>query len=640
MTKACDDLCESNTSPNPTFDDVLRAGISRRRFLGYAGAIVSLPTFATLAGCATDLAAPAPAVGFQPVPPSATDTLVVPPGYRAQVVYRWGDPVGAAAGMPAFRADASNSAEEQALQAGMHHDAIEYFPLPAGSSSSTRGLLAMNHEYTDDGLLHADGMKTWTAEKVAKSQAAHGVSVVEVELAGAEWRVVRPSRYARRITAATPIAISGPAAGSALLRTAADPAGREVRGTLNNCAGGRTPWGTYLTCEENFNGYFSAAIPSEAERRYGIRKGGAGYRWHEHDARFDAAAEPNEANRFGWVVEIDPYDPAAVPVKRTALGRFKHEGAMVTLARDGRVVVYSGDDERFEYVYKFVSRDRYDPANAAANRTLLDHGTLYVARFGADGSGEWIALEHGRNGLTAANGFADQAAVCVFARRAGDVVGATKMDRPEWIAVHPVTKEVYCTLTNNADRGKEKQPGPDAANPRPANIYGHIVRWREAGGDPAATRFAWDVFVLAGDKQHPDPAKRGTVRGDDFGCPDGLWFDARGVLWIQTDAAARAMASEDWRRIGNNQMLAANVVTGEIRRFLTGPRNCEVTGATMTPDGRTLFVNIQHPGEAPGERGNPEHPRQFSSWPDYDPAGRPRSATVAIRREDGGVVGT
>ncbi|MCX7891646.1 MAG: PhoX family phosphatase [Burkholderiales bacterium] len=640
MTKAFDDLCESNTSPNPTFDDVLRAGISRRRFLGYAGAIVSLPTFATLAGCATDRAAPAPVIGFQPVPPSTADTLVVPPGYRAQVLYRWGDPVGVAAGMPAFRSDASGSAEEQALQAGMHHDAIEYFPLPAGAASSMRGLLAMNHEYTDDGLLHPDGMKTWTAEKVRKSQAAHGVSVVEVELAGAEWRVVRPSRYARRITGATPIAISGPAAGSELLKTAADPSGREVLGTLNNCAGGRTPWGTYLTCEENFNGYFSAATPSESERRYGIRKDGAGYRWDEHDARFDAATEPNEANRFGWVVEIDPYDPAAAPVKRTALGRFKHEGAMVTLARDGRVVVYSGDDERFEYIYKFVTRDRYDPANAAANRTLLDHGTLYVARFAADGGGEWIALEHGRNGLTAANGFADQAAVCVFARRAGDVVGATKMDRPEWIAVHPVTKEVYCTLTNNADRGKEKQPGPDAANPRPANIYGHIIRWREAGGDPAATRFAWDVFVLAGDKQHPDPAKRGNVKGDDFGCPDGLWFDARGVLWIQTDAAARAMASEDWRRIGNNQMLAADVTTGEIRRFLTGPRNCEVTGATMTPDGRTLFVNIQHPGEAPSERGDPEKPRQFSSWPDFDPAGRPRSATVAIRREDGGVVGS
>ncbi|MCU0803565.1 MAG: PhoX family phosphatase [Burkholderiales bacterium] len=641
MTKHLDDMLVSNASANPTFDEILQASVTRRRFLGIAGAVVSLPAFAVLTGCATSDMGSAPTIGFASVPPSTEDRFIVPPGYRAQVLYRWGDPVGMASGLPAFRSDASNSAEDQALQAGMHHDAIEFFALPEGPGGATRGLLAMNHEYTDDGLLHADGMKTWSAEKVRKSQAAHGVSVIEVEFAGGEWRVVRPSPYARRVTASTPMTIAGPAAGSEFVRTAADPEGREARGTLNNCAGGRTPWGTYLTCEENFNGYFAAGATIAADQgRYGIRKGGWGYRWHEFDSRFDLAQNPNEANRFGWVVEIDPYDPQSKPVKRTALGRVKHEGATLTLAADARVVVYTGDDERFEYVYKFVSRDRYDPAKGKANGALLDHGTLYVARFDADGSGQWIALEHGANGLTAANGFPDQAAICIRTRQAGDQVGATRMDRPEWIAVHPVTKEVYCALTNNSERGGKGQVGPDAANPRAANLYGHIVRWREAGGDPAATRFEWDVFVLAGDKQNPDPARRGTVKGDDFGCPDGLSFDARGILWIQTDASSGAMRSADWARIGNNQMLAANVATGEIRRFMTGPRNCEVTGATLTPDGRTMFVNIQHPGETPSERSDPANPRQYSNWPDHDPAGRPRSATVAIRREDGGVVGT
>jgi hypothetical protein len=635
-----DDRHTSNSSSNPTFDEVLSQ--SRRRFLGFAGGIVSLSAFAAVTGCATSAQATggdggaAPSLGFKSVPVSTQDRLVVPPGYRAQVLYRWGDPVGAAAGQPAFRADASDSAADQALQAGMHHDAIEFFALPG---SDRGGLLAINHEYTDDGLLHADGMTTWTADKVRKSQNAHGVSVIEIEERNGEWMVVQPSRYARRITANTPILFSGPAAGSSWLRTSADPAGRQVLGTVNNCAGGKTPWGTYLTCEENFNGYFGNGGATAAQSRYGLRTDGFGYRWHEFDARFDALAEPNEPNRFGWVVEIDPFDPQSAPVKRTALGRIKHESATVTLARDGRVVVYSGDDERFEYIYKFVSEGRHDPRDRAANRNLLDTGTLYVARFNPDGSGDWIALVQGRNGLTAEAGFPDQASVCVLTRQAGDRVGATKMDRPEWIAVHPHTKDVYCTLTNNAERGKPRQPGTDPANPRPANLYGHIIRWREAGGDPAAVRFTWDIFVLAGDRQSAEPAKRGNVEGDDFGCPDGIAFDARGVLWIQTDASTAATQTPDWARLGNNQMLAANVETGEIRRFLTGPRNCEITGIAFAPDGRTMFVNVQHPGETPSERSDPAKVREISNWPDFAPDGRPRSATVAIRREDGGVIG-
>ncbi len=633
----------SNPSGDTTLHELIALAATRRQFLraGIAGAVVALPGASLLAGCASESLGSGPMLGFAAIPPSTADRVVVPPGYRTHVLYRWGDPVGAAAGSPEFKPDASNTAAEQALQAGMHHDAIEYFPLPRDSRDAGHGLLVINHEYTDDGLLHPDGQKTWSAEKVRKSQAAHGVSVVEVERAGAQWRVVRPSQHARRITANTPMRIAGPVAGTAYVRTNADPAGTTVLGTFNNCAGGRTPWGTYLTCEENFNGYFGGAPTiTAAMARYGIRREGWGYRWHHYDARFDVAREPNELNRFGWVVEIDPYDPVSTPVKRTALGRFKHEGAMLTLAADGRVVVYSGDDERFEYLYKFVSRDRYNASNRGANRDLLDHGTLYVARFAGDGSGEWRALRHGDRGLTGAEGFESQADVLVRARGAADTLGATKMDRPEWIAVHPRTKEVYCSLTNNPLRGGEGQAPVDPANPRANNIFGHIIRWREAGNDPAATRFAWDIFVQAGDPAHPDPARRGTVTGDGFGSPDGLRFDERGVLWIETDASASVLNKGDYARLGNNQLLAANVATGEIRRFLVGPVNCELTGIAFTPDGRTLFVNIQHPGETPSERSDPANPRQWSNWPDFDPGGRPRSATVAITKDNGGVIGS
>ncbi len=628
----------SNPTPEAGLAGLLDAPFTRRQLLktGLAGAVLALP------GCAT-LAGGGPLLGFTPIPTSTADSIVVPPGYNAKVLYAWGDATGITAG-PNFRWDGSNSAEEQELQAGMQHDAIEFFALPGtGVGTSARGLLAMNHEYVDDGLLHADGMRTWNADKVRKAQAAHGVSVIEVELNGGQWSVVRPSRHARRITASTPMALSGPAAGHALLRTAADPKGMEVLGTINNCAGGRTPWGTYLTCEENFNTYFvhGGTIPAEM-RRYGIGARSS-YRWHEHDRRFDAQANPNEPNRFGWVVEIDPYDRNAKPVKRTALGRFKHEGAMVTTAPDGRVVVYMGDDERFEYVFKFVSSRPMakgnSPADRAANMKLLDEGTLYVAKFAEGGRGEWVALVHGQNGLTAANGFADQAAVLVNARRAGDVVGATKMDRPEWVAVHPRTGEVYITLTNNGQRGAKDFPGTDAANPRANNVYGHIVRWREAGSDAAATTMAWDVFVLGGEA--PQGAGSPSVRRDAFGSPDGLWFDARGVLWIQTDVAHEAIRQPPYAKIGNNQMLAADVTTGEIRRFLTGPVGCEITGVTESSDGRSMFVNVQHPGEVPNARNNdPANPRAWSNWPDFRADGRPRSATVVIRRDDGGPIGT
>ncbi len=639
MSKTQDQDLSPLSPPQNSLDDLLGRNVTRRQVLraGVAGIAGLLPI-----GCAVQGGGNGVSIGFRSVPTSWDDKLTVPPGYRSQILYAWGDATGVTGQpMPAFRWDGGNSAADQALQAGMNHDAIEYFALPHGSQSSTSALLAINHEYIDDGLLHPDGMATWTAEKVAKAQASHGVSIIEIARRGDRWDVVRPSPHARRITARSPMALSGPAAGHELLRTAADPAGTEALGTINNCAGGYTPWGTYRTCEENFNMYFANAgsIPAD-QRRYGIGARST-YRWNEFDARFDAAAHPNEPNRFGWVVEIDPYDREWKPVKRTAMGRIKHEGAMVTVAPDGRIVVYTGDDERFEYMYKFVSAKPWNPKDRAANRDLLDTGTLYVAKFVEHGHGSWLELTHGRNGLTSANGFNSQADILIRTRQAADVAGATKMDRPEWVAVHPVTHDVYLALTNNTERGADKQPGVDAANPRPQNVYGLIVRWREQGGDVSAQKFRWEHFVLAGDTQSPDAAGRGTVKGDSFGSPDGLWFDARGVLWIQTDVAAADLRKPAYARIGNNQMLAADVFTGEIRRFLVGPKDCEVTGVTMSPDGRTMFVNIQHPGELPGSpRNDPGKPRAGSNWPDYRADGRPRSATVVIQREDGGVIGT
>jgi hypothetical protein len=658
MSKDFSLLEDSNRSANPNIHEV--SSPARRTVLrGGAGAGL-LTLLAPLAGCA-GMAAPAgapggtgatptaraaasegPRLGFQGIPTDVGDRVVVPQGYVASVIAAWGEPVGVSGNMPAFRMDATNTAQEQAVQMGMHHDGLHFYPL---NGSSTRGLLAMNHEYTDDGLLHVGGMTTWTAEKVRKSQMAHGLSVIEVEMKDGAWGMVRPSRYARRVTMDTPFAVGGPAAGHPMMRTASDPAGMRVLGTLNNCASGKTPWGTYLSGEENWAGYFKArSQPTAHEARWGVRGSGTWYGWPAHDARFDVNQNPNEPNRFGWVVELDPMDPTSTPVKRTALGRAAHEGAWVAVTKSGRAVVYSGEDARFEYIYKFVSRDRIQPAcngltAAQANRELLDHGTLYVARFDTDGRGRWLPLVHGQGPLTAANGFADQGEVVIKARQAADLLGATKMDRPEWLAIDERSGWVYCTLTNNSARGAAGQPGVDAANPRANNTMGHIIRWKE-DGDFDGGDFEWNHLVLAGDPANERPEARGNIRGDLYACPDGIAFDTRGVLWIQTDMSTSQMHKGDLARVGNNQMLACNPVSGEVRRFFTGPTGCEVTGVTWTPDGRTMFLNIQHPGESPSERSNPAEPNRFSNWPDYQPGGRPRSATVVVRRVDGGVIGT
>jgi len=627
----------SNSSTNPSIHDlsspsrrvILRGGLGAT----IAGLLAPLGASA-LSGCATTGgSAGGPILGFKSIPMNGLDAVTVPEGYRAQVLYRWGDAVGVAGRMPAYKADASNTAAEQELQAGMHHDGIHYFPL----DGNRRGLLAVNHEYTDDGLLHVGGMQNWSAEKVAKAQAAMGVSIVEVAAGANGWDVVRPSKYARRITATTPMMIMGPARGHAMMRTKDDASGAVILGTINNCAHGFTPWGTYLTCEENFNGYFNGPdTPSAEQARWGVRKNGAGYRWHEFDERFDVAKHPNEYNRFGWVVEIDPNDPDSTPVKRTALGRAAHEGAHVTQAKDGRVVVYMGEDARFEYIYKFVSRDVVRTGGAKANADILDHGTLYVAKFNADGRGQWVELTQGKNGLLADKGFASQGDVVIKARQASDLVGATKMDRPEWITSDAKTGWVYCTLTNNSNRGKPGFPGVDAANPRVDNTMGSIIRWKD-DGDFSGSTFTWNHFILAGDSELPRADAKGNIKGDKFGSPDGLWVDGRGAMWIQTDISTSALGKGDYATTPNNGMYVADINTGEVRRFLVGPRGCELTGVITTPDMKTMFVNIQHPGEPDSERSNPADVTKVSSWPDK---ARPRSATVVITKLDGGVIGT
>jgi uncharacterized protein len=630
---------DSNPSANSSIHEV--SDPSRRTVLRLGFGAAASTLFAPWsAGCAP-MPVAGTRLGFEGVGVSTADAVRVPPGYVATVIARWGDPVGMPGTLPTWRPDASNSAAEQALQMGMHHDGMQYHPL---AGSSTHGLLAMNHEYTDDGLLHPDGMKTWSADKVRKAQAAHGLAVIEVRLEGDRWQVVRPSRYARRTTMDTPFAVGGPAAGHVLMRTAADPQGRSVLGTVANCASGRTPWGTYLSGEENWANYFAGGPSLTADqRRWGLRKD-SWYRWAEHDARFDTRRHPNEFHRFGWIVELDPDDPTSTPVKRTALGRAAHEGAWVAVTKDQHAVVYSGEDARFEYIYKFVSRDRIRPAGngltaAQANATLLDHGTLYVARFDVDGRGHWLPLIHGQGPLTPANGFADAGEVVIKARQASDLLGATKMDRPEWLAIDPNGGEVYCSLTNNSQRGRDGRPGVDAANPRANNVMGQIIRWKEDGDFDGLT-MRWNHLVLAGDPQQSRPEAQGNIQGDAFACPDGLAFDPSGRLWICTDVGPSALNRGEMAGLGNNQLLACDVGRGEVRRFLTGPVNCELTGPTFAPDGCTLFVNIQHPGEAAGDRSDPDQPRRFSNWPDFLPEGRPRSATVVIRKADGGVIGT
>ena len=614
------------------FSQMIDARLSRRRFL-VGSAAVSASTFLSLNPITKAFAAQSETslLNFEAVAASMSDTFVVPKGYKATPLISWGDPIFADA--PAFDPNGKQGSQAQLRQFGDNTDGMSLFPI-----SENRAVIAVNNEYTNYDLLFDHGGNAMTADDVLKAQAAHGVTVFEIVKSGGEWKLDKSGTRNRRITANTEMQLTGPAAGHALMQTELDPSGMKPLGTFNNCANGQTPWGTYLTCEENFNGYFGTsgrAELSDDHKRYGIKAAPSKYQWHDSDERFDVAKHPNEPHRFGWVVEIDPNDPTSTPMKRTALGRFKHENAALLINDDGHIVVYLGDDERGEHLYKFVSKGKYKPSDDAANRRLLEEGTLYVAKFEMDdnelkGQGQWLELTYGKNGLTKDNGFNSQAEVMIFARRAATQVGATTMDRPEWVAVHPDNQHVFCTLTNNKHRGvKDGQPvgGP---NPRKENHYGQIVRWLPSNGDHTKDRFDWDLYLIAGNPQvHQDNLYAGSDninQNNMFNSPDGIGFDKAGRLWIQTDG--NYSNKGDFAGQGNNQMLCGDPMTGEVRRFLTGPIACEITGLTFSPDYKTMFVGVQHPGE----KGAPSH---FPAGGDS----KPRSTIMAITRQDGGVIG-
>ena len=634
----------TNLSANEHFQSVVARAVSRRGFLK-SGLGLSAAAFlsGSLAACTSDddaSVAPSPSsppavatplLSFEGIPTSTADDIVVAAGYTATVFAPWGTPLFSSGPGSSWAGDASEGAAEQARQVGDNHDGLHFFPLTEGNNDE--GLLVMNHEYTNVRWLFANGQVD-SLDDANKDLNAHGVSVIHIRRTAGRWEIVTDSAYNCRITGNTPMLLTGPAAGDTLLQTNADPTGTLVFGTLNNCGNGYTPWGTYLTCEENFNQYFSTlntlGTPRNAAQvRYGLDSNGTERKYEQYVPRFDWQLEPNESNRFGWIVEIDPFDPRSTPKKRTALGRIKHENAAYRIGADGTVVVYMGDDQANDYVYKFVADGKYVAGDIRNNANLLDSGKLYVAKFndGAAtgdfmGTGEWILLDKAANAALA--GFANQAEVLVNTRLAADAVGATKMDRPEWVAVHPKTGEVYVTMTNNSGRSVT-----DDANPRANNRFGQIVRWREAADEPAATSFEWDLFVLAGNPTVHSDLRAGSsnvTAQNMFNSPDGLGFDKDGRLWIQTDG--NYSNSGDFAGQGNNQMLCADPESKEIRRFFVGPKECEVTGLTFTPDSKTLFINIQHPGEG----GN-------SNWPDGGSA-RPRSATVIITKNDGGVIGS
>jgi uncharacterized protein len=658
----CGDACAHpvpNTSDNSYFGDVLAGVLSRRGLLraGALGAIVAGSgagaAALTPAGATTRPGAGAAGAGggtglsFTPVPPDTGDRIVVPEGYDQGVVIRWGEPI--LPGAPAFDFD-HQTADAQAGQFGYNCDYLTLLPL-----SRDRALLWSNHEYTDEQLMfrgYTDGNEA-DLELIKIGMAAHGGSVVEIERYGkGGWRPVKGRRrFNRRITATTRMRFTGPAAGDPLLRTAADPKGRTVHGMLNDCAGGITPWGTVLTCEENFNQYFisSTGVPKELEASYarygvptvpGIPEGNR--RFDRVEERFDLSKHPNEGHRFGWVVEVDPYAPESVPRKHTHLGRFKHEGATVTLTRDRRAAVYMGDDERFDYVYKFVSAGRYKPGARRHNMRLLENGTLYVARFtgdspageidgtgrlpsdGAfDGAGEWIPLATGNRshvpGMTAAE-------VYVFTRLAADRAGATKMDRPEDIERNPRTGAVYVALTNNTARTPAQA---HEANPRAANKHGHVLELVESRDDAGATTFRWSVPLVCGDPKDPGTYFAGFDKSkvSPISCPDNVTFDRNGNLWISTDG--NALEAND----GLFAMPVEGAERGYVRQFLTVPVGAETCGPLIAPDQRTVFVAVQHPGEIDGA--TPDEPA--SRWPDGD---QPRPSVVAVWHRGGKPVGT
>ena len=617
-----DDWDEQN-NPRPEecdFDRIVEAAISRR---GLLGGVMAFGSFAALGGVPQIAEAAANRFAFDPIPTNAADDITVPAGYKSEVVVSWGDPI--LPGGVDFDHATRGTADSQALAFGDNNDGMDVF------HHEGKFLLTVNNEYTNRNIIALSAVDKRIIDEadIAKGMMAHGLSVMEIAYADGSWSVVKDSPYNRRVTPKSTMALPGPAAGHDLVKTAGAPSGQSSIGSWNHCGNGVTPWGTYLACEENFNGYFSASDESSADnpayKRYGVKAEDWGYNWAIVDERFDITKNPNEPNCAGYVVELDPRDPNSTPKKRTALGRFKHENAEALVNNDGRVVIYMGDDERGEFLYRYVSDGVYAPG--VPTDPLMENGTLSVAKFNEDGTGTWIELTPETTGM------ASKAEICIHTRQAGSAVGATTMDRPEWVAANPNAPEVYCALTNNKNRGVKPNAGGDdtsvnGPNPREANKYGQIVRWKPEGGDHTAAGFDWDLFVLAGNPTvHSDTnAGSSNVNADNmFNSPDGLKFDGNGLMWIQTDG--NYTNEGDFAGQGNNQMLAGDPVTGEIRRFLVGPKECEVTGLCWSPDRKTMFVGIQHPGE-----------KGDSHWPGGGDT-VPRSAIIAVSREDGGLVG-
>ena len=612
-----------NPKPEETdFDRVMDRALSRRDLMKGVmvfGGVAALGN--TLFPAITE-AAPH-RFAFDAIDASTADNITVPPGYSAQVMVRWGDPLWSDG--KEFDQKTRGTASSQAVSFGDNNDGMEVY------AYGNKTILIANNEYTNVRIIWGNRWKrkAQNDDDILKGMNAHGLTVAEIEQKDGQWSIVKDSPFNRRLTPDVEMDIAGPAAGHNLMKTTIDPAGMVAQGTFNNCGNGSTPWGTYLACEENFNGYFATdnqdlAISAEM-KRYGVTPLGLGYGWEKIDDRFDLAKEPNECNRHGYVTEVDPTDPNSRPKKRTALGRFKHENAEVVVNGDGHIVVYMGDDERGEFLYRYVSNGVYAPG--AETDTLLDDGRLYVAKFSDDGTGEWLEL------TPQSTGMANMAEICIHTRIAASTVGATTMDRPEWVSANPNAAEVYCCLTNNKNRGLKTNAGGDETpvggpNPREANRYGQIVRWRPHSGDHTGNSFDWDLYVLAGNPTVHGDANAGSdniTKDNMFNSPDGLKFDSNGILWIQTDG--NYSNEDNYAGQGNNQMLAADPASGEIRRFLTGPKQAEVTGLTWSPDRRTMFVGIQHPGE-----------RGDGNWPDGGNS-VPRSAILAITRDDGGLTG-
>ncbi|QIY97163.2 PhoX family phosphatase [Streptomyces sp. S1D4-11] len=670
----CGDACfheVPNTSDNAYVGDVIAGAIGRRSMMRAAAVVtVAAATGAAVVGTGAQAAEAAEAaqaaeggvagrnghsaekaargLRFSPVAPNTADAVTVPGGYGQNVVIRWGEPI--LRGAPAFDPE-HQTAKAQVGQFGYNNDFLALLPLPGERG---RQLLVANHEYTDEVLMFRGyDPANPTREQVEVAWAAHGLSAVVVEEDRRTGRLTAVTRHAlnRRVTATTEFRLTGPAAGSDLLKTSADPTGRKVLGTLNNCSGGTTPWGTTLHGEENFNQYFANAS-RDTDKRYGLGTGATERKWERFDKRFDVAQEPNESHRFGYVVEFDPYDPASTPRKHTALGRFKHEAATVRLTDDGRPVVYTGDDERFDYFYKFVGSKRMRHGSSRSvrehNLSLLDEGTLYVARLTGDspaadidgsgklpadgefdGSGEWIPLATAtaRGAVSHVDGMTAEE-VLVFTRLAGDKVGATKMDRPEDIQPSPHTGKVYVVLTNNTNRGKAGAAGADEANPRNANKHGHILELTEWRGRAEATAFGWSLFLVAGDPADPATYFAGFPKDkvSPISCPDNVAFDPHGNLWISTDG--NQLGSHD----GLLGVATKGERRGELKQFLTVPTGAETCGPIIQD--RRVLVAVQHPGEIDGA--SVEKPA--SNWPD-GPGRIVRPAVVSVWRTDGCDIG-